>query len=230
VRRCDQHNVDSCHGRLPGAGVCGGHEEHQRVPGGRHQVRRRALGACVHPSCCPPSPPPTPHTPACAAAGWRTRACSLPQLLSPCAPLCVVSCRRVCVDVRSQADFRMHDSLNNLRITWQFFEKDFLAQDATKTPRDFHKFDEKYFDHFNLRVSSVGRGFRSQAPVIVCRTLAWRVFVSILHCILHVCVGGGGGGGGGNDRRLGPPWSRGTAWVDSSTSFLRRTHDRRWCC
>jgi hypothetical protein len=50
----------------------------------------------------------------------------------------------------------MHGSPNNLRITWQFFEKDFLAVDALKTPRDFHTFDEKYFDHFNLRVSKVG--------------------------------------------------------------------------
>jgi hypothetical protein len=49
----------------------------------------------------------------------------------------------------------MHGSPNNLRITWQFFEKDFLAHDAFKVPRDFHAFDEKYFDHFNLRVSPV---------------------------------------------------------------------------
>ena len=54
-----------------------------------------------------------------------------------------------------QADFRMHGSPNNLRITWQFFEKDFLAVDAFKQPRDFHTFDEKYLDHFNVRVSAV---------------------------------------------------------------------------
>jgi hypothetical protein len=52
----------------------------------------------------------------------------------------------------------MHGSPNSLRITWQFFEKDFLANDAFTMPRDFHAFDEKYFDHFNLRVSPVGGG------------------------------------------------------------------------
>ena len=49
----------------------------------------------------------------------------------------------------------MNGSPNNLRITWQFYSKDFFAVDAFKTPRDFHTVDEKYFDHFNLRVSAV---------------------------------------------------------------------------
>jgi hypothetical protein len=61
----------------------------------------------------------------------------------------------VSVFVHRQADFVMHGSPNNLRITWQFFDKDFLAVDAFKTQRNFHTYDEKYFDHFNLRVSAV---------------------------------------------------------------------------
>ena len=67
----------------------------------------------------------------------------------------------------------MDGSPNNLRIMWQFFEKDFLATDAFKNPRDFHRFDEKYFDHFNIRVSEViragptipARNWVSKAPL-----------------------------------------------------------------
>jgi hypothetical protein len=71
----------------------------------------------------------------------------------------------VSVFVHRQADFVMHGSPNNLRITWQFFDKDFLAVDAFKTQRNFHTYDEKYFDHFNLRVSEVGV---TSAPLGVC--------------------------------------------------------------
>ena len=49
----------------------------------------------------------------------------------------------------------MHGSSNNLRIGRQFFDKDFLATDAFKNPRNFSLYDEKYFDHFNIRVSEV---------------------------------------------------------------------------
>ncbi len=65
----------------------------------------------------------------------------------------------------------MHGSPNNLRITWQFFDKDFLAVDAFKTPRDFHTFDEKYFDHFNLRVSKVGD--RGQGDRVLAKVGCW---------------------------------------------------------
>jgi hypothetical protein len=56
----------------------------------------------------------------------------------------------------------MHGSPNNLRITWQFFEKDFLATDAFQNPRNFSRFDELYFDHFNVRVSEVRPRCRRQ--------------------------------------------------------------------
>ncbi len=66
------------------------------------------------------------------------------------------------VGARLQADFIMHGSPNNLRITWQFFEKDFLATDAFQNPRNFSRFDELYFDHFNVRVSEVRPRCRRQ--------------------------------------------------------------------
>ena len=89
----------------------------------------------------------------------------------------------------------MHGSPNNLRITWQFFEKDFLATDAFKNPRDFHVFDEKYFDHFAIRVSEVttARGsFRGSSPSLspfLSLFLSVSVSLSVLCCfVLNVLM------------------------------------------
>ena len=49
----------------------------------------------------------------------------------------------------------MHGSPNSLRVVWQFFEKDFMATDALKNPRNFSRFDEQYFTHFGLGVYPV---------------------------------------------------------------------------
>ena len=67
----------------------------------------------------------------------------------------------------AQADFVMHGSPNNLRIVWQFFEKSFLGRDTFTQPREF-AVDQKYFDHFNIRVSPVGTWWLP-APVFMKR-------------------------------------------------------------
>lgn len=51
-------------------------------------------------------------------------------------------------------DFTMHDSPNNLRVTWQFYVESFLWHDGFSHPRSFAT-DQKIFDHFNIRPSEV---------------------------------------------------------------------------
>ena len=93
----------------------------------------------------------------------------------------------------------MDGSPNNLRIMWQFFEKDFLATDAFKNPRDFHRFDEKYFDHFNIRVSEVRERGRQFQPVTGYRRLRYPVLsikldVSCLSLFIENRTATSGGG------------------------------------
>ena len=71
----------------------------------------------------------------------------------------------------------MHGAPNDLRITWQFFEKDFLATDAFKHPRNFSLYDEKYMTHFNIRISEVSDRY---VRVVSCRCMSFLSYVSFL--------------------------------------------------
>jgi hypothetical protein len=53
-----------------------------------------------------------------------------------------------------QTDFVMHESPNNLRITWQFYTETFLWTPAFENQRQFDM-DKKLFDHFNVVPSEV---------------------------------------------------------------------------
>jgi hypothetical protein len=53
-----------------------------------------------------------------------------------------------------QADFVMHGSPNNLRITWQFYTETFLWTSAFENQRQFDM-EVKLFDHFNIVPSKV---------------------------------------------------------------------------
>ena len=53
------------------------------------------------------------------------------------------------------ADFIMHGSPNNLRITWQFYTETFLWRSGEDTSRDFAGVEKKIFDHFNIVPSEV---------------------------------------------------------------------------
>ena len=53
-----------------------------------------------------------------------------------------------------QADFIMHESMNKLRVTWQFYTESYMWRDTFLRPREF-KIDQKFFDHFNIRPTLV---------------------------------------------------------------------------
>jgi hypothetical protein len=71
---------------------------------------------------------------------------------------------RWCCGLLLQADFIMNGSPNDLRMTWQFFEEQFLRMNPEAKGRLFER-DVKYFDHFNLAPSAVSES----VEMIVCR-------------------------------------------------------------
>lgn len=71
------------------------------------------------------------------------------------------------------ADFVMHESPNNLRVTWQFYTSAFMWVDAFGNQRSF-ALDQKYYDHFNIRPSEVRACFACEVYVFV---LFWYFYI-----------------------------------------------------